>query len=243
MNIWARLGQHLLGPAPCPLCGAPVHGPAGLCPGCLRDLPWLLTACARCAAPLAGPPGSAGLCGRCLRHPPRYDAAFAALHYQAPVDRLVTGLKFHGQLPLARVLGGLLAERLAAHLAARDDPPPALLLPVPLHPTRLRRRGFNQALEMAREVAARLDLPVDHQACRRIRPTAPQTDLPAGERRRNVRNAFAAPSPLPARHVAILDDVVTTGHTVDEVTRALQRAGAQRVEVWALARAAGDRGR
>jgi ComF family protein len=122
-----------------------------------------------------------------------------------------------------------------------DVEPPEVLLPVPLHPARLRERGFNQALELARPLARRFDRPLLIDAVRRIRATPPQTGTDRGARRRNIRNAFALHRPLPWRHVAIVDDVMTTGSTVAELARLLRRNGVERVQVWVAARAQRDR--
>jgi len=144
-------------------------------------------------------------------------------------------MKFHGSLTAAHALGLLLADR----VSEGDGPLPDALLPVPLHPSRLRQRGFNQSSEIACRVGRRLKIPVLRGACRRVRATAPQSSrLNARERRTNVEGAFAACGPLDhLRAVAIVDDVVTTGATVSELARVVRRAGVHRVEVWACARA------
>jgi ComF family protein len=143
-------------------------------------------------------------------------------------------LKFHGRLAPAHLLGGLMARR----LARRPEPLPELLVPVPLSPGRLRRRGYNQALELGRELARLLSLRLAPSAARRVRPTLEQTSLDAAARRRNVRGAFAMDAGAVAgRHVALLDDVVTTGATMAELARATRAAGAARIEAWAAARA------
>lgn len=171
------------------------------------------------------------ICGACRRRPPPFFATTAALRYAEPADRLILDLKFRGRLPAARLLGTLLAEAVA------DAEPPEALLPVPLHPARLRERGFNQALELARPLARRLDRPLPIDAVRRIRATPPQTGVDRHGRRRNIRNAFALRRPLPWRHVAIVDDVMTTGSTVAELAGLLRRNGVERVQVWVAARA------
>jgi len=172
------------------------------------------------------------VCGRCGDRPP-FAATRAAYLYAPPLDRLVQELKFAGRLGHARLLG----ELLAAHLQAVGTPPPEMVIPVPLHPRRLRTRGYNQARELARPVARRLDVPLCAHAARRLRDTAAQSDLDAAARRRNVRGAFAVDAGVAGRRVALVDDVVTTGNTVTELARALVAAGAERVEVWCLARA------
>jgi ComF family protein len=156
----------------------------------------------------------------------------APYRYAAPLDRLIPALKFGGKLAHARLLGELLAEELAASGARR----PELILPVPLHARRLRERGYNQALELARPVARALGLPLETRACTRLRATAAQSGLDLKARRANLRGAFAVPA-LGVKHVAVLDDVVTSGSTVAELARALARAGVERVDVWAVARA------
>jgi ComF family protein len=145
-------------------------------------------------------------------------------------------LKFNGQLGPAQLLGTLMAQR----LAARGAPLPELLIPVPLHAARLQRRGYNQALELGRVLAGQLSLQLAPTGARRLRPTREQTALSAAERRRNVRGAFAVSTAVRGRHVALLDDVITTGNTVAELARAARKAGAARVEVWAVARALGQ---
>ena len=161
----------------------------------------------------------------------------AALRYRAPVAYLIQRLKFSGELGLAPLLADLLADR----IRARDTPLPELLLPVPLHPARLRERGFNQATQLARRLGGRLDIALDYRLCRRHRRTAPQSLLPVGERRGNMLGAFSVAGNVPAGHIAIVDDVMTTGHTVGELARQLRRAGAQCIEVWVIARAGGLR--
>ncbi|MDD3650258.1 ComF family protein, partial [Immundisolibacter sp.] len=192
-------------PPTCTLCGAPGADRLALCHGCHADLPWLGNACGRCAQPLP----VSGVCGRCLRHPPAQDAAHAAFVYAPPLDRLVQGLKFGRRLGLARLTGALLAQA----AAERAWPRPQLLIPVPLHDSRLRQRGYDQALVLGREVGRRLGLPVDWRSCRRLRATAPQSGLDRAARRRNVRGAFAVVQPPGVDHVAVLDDVMTTGAT------------------------------
>jgi len=153
--------------------------------------------------------------------------------YAYPLDQLIRAFKYRGVLAYGRVLGTLLAE----WLAVRRAPLPQVIVPVPLHPSRHRERGFNQASELARPISRRLDIPFDDRLCRRNRATADQTELGAGSRRSNVRRAFEVAGTLGLRHVAVLDDVLTTGSTANEIARVLKRAGVRIVEVWAVARA------
>ncbi len=229
---WLKQACTLLYSPYCVLCGDRGHAGRELCVGCLRDLPWNRHACERCAAPL--PPVTLGVpCGACLKTPPPWDRALSPLLYAWPLDRLLQRFKFNGDLAIGRLLGGLLADFLAAGVAKPD-----LLLPVPLHATRLRERGFNQALELAQPVSRRLRLTIAQDLCARTRDTAVQSKLDAAARRRNLRTAFTIRHTLDGAHVAILDDVVTTGATVTALANAVRQAGALRVQVWSLTRAA-----
>jgi ComF family protein len=219
-------------PPTCILCGAPGAAGRDLCAGCVAELPWLLNGCPLCAAPCAVPLPPGYPCGACQRHRPPFARTLAAFCYAYPVSNLVGDMKFRGRLNAARLLGQLLADR----IAARCDDLPEVLLPVPLHPARLAQRGYNQSREIARSTGRLLGLPVDTGCCRRVIATPPQAGLDEPSRRRNVRGAFAVCTPLPWAQVAIVDDVVTTGSTVGELARVLLRAGAARVEVWAVAR-------
>ncbi|MDO1530366.1 ComF family protein [Fulvimonas sp. R45] len=229
----AGIGRWLLPPR-CLLCGVAGDGDIDLCAACAAELPRNRNCCARCALPLAAP---AALCGLCQRHPPPWDAAWAPFRYAWPLSRLESGYKFGAELAAGRALSALWQR----------EPPvlplPQLILPVPLHHARLRRRGYNQALELARPLARHCGVPLRHDVLQRLRATDAQTELDAAARRRNVRGAFAvrAGLALPA-HVAVLDDVMTTGATLAECARALKRAGVRRVDVWALARAPSPRG-
>lgn len=229
----ADLGRWLLPPR-CLLCGDAGHDDLDLCRDCAAELPRNRACCARCALPLARP---AVLCGQCQRKAPPWDAAWAPFRYGWPLDRLESRFKFGRDLAAGRSLVQLWQDE------PRPTALPALILPVPLHRARLRQRGYNQALELARPLGAALAVPVRHDLLLRTRATAAQSELDAPARRRNVRGAFAlrADARLPA-HVAILDDVMTTGTTLSECARVLKRAGVARVTAWALARAPMPRG-
>lgn len=236
---WRRMAADLVFPPTCILCGAPGDDGCDLCAGCAAELPVLGLACVRCALPLPasvtagqGDAGDGPLCGRCQRKPPAFERAHAAFRYEQPLPALVAGLKFNGRLNTLRLMG----ELLAASLREAAPAPPACIVPVPLHVRRLRERGYDQALELGRVLGRALDLPVAATACERTRATPPQTTLEGKARARNLRGAFRATTDLSGTHVAVLDDVVTTASTVDEVARALRRAGASRVDIWCLAR-------
>lgn len=226
-----RLGS-LLWPARCLLCGDPGCDDRDLCAACARVLPWNHAACLRCALPLPQASASGSMvCGACLRRPPPVEATHAAFVYGFPVDRLLPRLKFHNGLASGRLLAQLGADRFA------DARRPDAVIAVPLHPARLRARGYDQALELARPLARRLGLPLRDDVLLRTRATAPQSRLDARARRGNLRHAFRVRTgaALPA-HVALFDDVMTTGATVHAAAHALRRAGVARVDAWVCAR-------
>ncbi len=215
-------------PGRCLVCAEPGGAGWDLCGPCAAALPALPAACPHCALPLAAAVDAGRPCGPCLRRPPPLQQVTAAFLYAAPVDGLLRRFKFHQDLAAGRLLAGLMQPVMAA-----ADPPQALLA-VPLHTARLRRRGYDQALELARPLASALQLPLCH-ALRRARATAPQSELDAPARRRNLRAAFTVHGAVPA-HVALVDDVMTTGATLHAAARALRRAGVQRVDAWVCAR-------
>ena len=207
----------------CALCAGRSDAEA-LCAACVACLPALPESCPQCALPSPG--GSA--CGGCLVDPPHYDATLALWLYEFPCDRLVQALKYRAWLALAPFF--------ARSLAARPLPAVDLLVPMPLHPNRLAARGFNQAAEIARTLARLRGVMFAPRGARRVRDTTAQTDLPYEERTRNVRSAFACALDLSGKRVAVVDDVMTTGATLNELASVLKRAGAARVENWVVAR-------
>jgi ComF family protein len=229
----------LLFPATCVICGnsaRPISDAAfDLCSDCTNDLPENEHACILCAEPLPSSVPKDSVCGQCLRKPPRYHRAFCAYRYTYPIDHLLRAFKFHGRVAYGRVLGELLAGALKR---TRVDGWPQLVVPVPLATQRFNERGFNQAIELGRVVEARLGIPLRADIVARVRSTREQTGLDRAARRKNLRGAFAVAPSFSAKHVAILDDVITTGSTMNELARVLRRAGAKRIEVWAVARTA-----
>lgn len=163
---------------------------------------------------------------------PHFDCCYAALIYAHPVNSLITRLKFKHQLEIA----GLLAQTLEQYLHGKDFARPDFILPIPLHPTRLKERGFNQAVEIARPLSRAFDLPLETRLCRRIRVTPSQRELSQRERRKNLRHAFSLHGSVSGARIALVDDVMTTGSTLDELARELARAGAQQVIAWCVAR-------
>ena len=212
-------------PQTCALCAAPA-GPALLCAACDRALPRLPPGCPQCALPSI----DGDLCGQCLAAPPAFDRSQSAFVYAFPLDRLVQAFKYHGTL----AWGGWFAQ---AMLAQRARPPAAdVLIPVPLARGRQRERGFNQALEIARPLARRTGIPLLSGAVIRLRETPPQASLPWADRATNIRGAFACTTELTGLRALVVDDVMTTGASLDEFARTLKRAGAASVENWVVAR-------
>ncbi|MDP1708397.1 MAG: ComF family protein [Gammaproteobacteria bacterium] len=234
VNRWLKSVHAWLLPPVCVLCAARGDDGRDLCAACHVSLPYTTTACVRCALPL--PSGSEGQeCGECQRHTPDYERGYSLLRYEPPADQLIQRLKFKARLPLARLLGELMAEQLARR---RSHAWPECIIPVPLHRTRLRERGFNQALEIARPLARRLNIPLDYRSCTRVRHTTVQSLLPAAARHKNIKGAFQVARPIKARHVALVDDVMTTGHTLRECAATLRKSGIEQIEVWVVARVA-----
>jgi ComF family protein len=223
---WRRASRLLLTPR-CLICRERGCNGRDLCASCFERLPWNPSACLRCGLPMPAP----GTCGDCQRNPPALAETRAVFVYGFPLDRLVPRFKFHRDLAAGRLMADLMAGALAC------APRPDALVPVPLHGRRLRQRGYDQALELARPLAAALALPVRADLLQRIRATAPQSELDAGQRRRNLARAFTvADQAAPPAHVALVDDVMTTGATLEAAARALTAAGVERVDAWVCAR-------
>ena len=171
---------------------------------------------------------------RCFPQAPAFDSCVSGCSYRYPVDQMIKKLKYQARLDLVHALARPLLEALRRELAVV----PGCLLPTPLHRARRRRRGFNQAREIAGVLAQGLSLPVEDQLVRRHRPTAQQYELRPEQRKKNVSGAFSLLKTISYKKIAIVDDVLTTGATAHELTGLLKRHGAQHVQVWCLARAA-----
>ena len=218
----------------CLLCDEPAEAEMPICVACEAEMPWLGEHCQTCALPLP----TAGLtCDGCLLEPPAYEQVAVPWRYDFPVDSLITRFKHNAKWPFGHLLADVLSQYLQ-HRFDEDLPRPDALLPVPLAAKRLRQRGFNQAAMLARWLSRQLDLPCEENVVHRIQDTSAQQDLDAKARKRNLRNAFALTTDahVKGRHLALVDDVLTTGATAQALARLLMNAGAARVDVYCLAR-------
>ena len=237
MNISSLLKQinkrisHCLFPYHCILCHIKSHRNLDLCIECEQSLPWLKNVCIYCSAPLVI---SQTVCGGCLNKPLPFDKLCIFFSYTETIKKMIIGLKFQQRLIYAHILGTLLAEKISSQY--KNDNLPDVIIPVPLHRKRLYDRGFNQAIELARPIARELNICIGYRCCKRVRNTAAQSMLPANQRSSNVKNAFIAKKNLRKQHIALLDDVMTTGHTLIEISRALYDVGVKRIDVWCCAR-------
>lgn len=225
---WLKIKQN------CLLCDESTDTRFPLCSPCEHELPWLGDACQRCALPL---PFDGLTCGQCLRHPPAFEQVIVPWTYGFPIDSLITRFKLQQKWPFGRLLGELLGQFVNDRFE-QGLPRPHRLLPVPMSAKRLRQRGYNQAAMLTNWLSESLNIPQEDRCLRRITETIEQKELTAKARQHNLRNAFALMSPerIEGRHVALVDDVLTTGATAQALARLLINAGAKRVDVYCLAR-------
>lgn len=219
--------KHILPAQPCVLCGGMSHD--GLwCSACDTGLPYLdAPHCPICALPT--PAGE--ICGHCLKQPPLFTRTVAVFSYRFPADRLIQAMKYREQMALAQIFSEKLLQRIdKARL-------PDYVIPMPLHPAKLRMRGFNQALLLAKPLAGALHIPLLANSCRRLRDTPSQTSLPLKERSRNVRGAFGCDMDLSNKHIALVDDVLTSGASMNALSDAVRKRGAAEISAWVIARA------
>jgi ComF family protein len=211
---------------PCVLCGSMSHD--GIwCEACDASMPYLNTPhCPVCARPT--PRGE--ICGHCLTKPSAFTRTIAVFGYHFPVDRLIQAMKYREQLALARIF----AEKLLLRIDKSNLPD--YVIAMPLHPAKLQRRGFNQAQLIAAPIAKSLDLPLLNSACHRLRDTPSQTSLPWKERSKNMRGAFACDMDLSGKHVALVDDVLTTGASMNALASTVKQRGAREISAWVIAR-------
>jgi ComF family protein len=203
-----------------------------LCPACAADLPrWEQACCPCCARPTV----HGEICGSCLSKPPSLDATHAVYRYEFPLDKLIQAFKYGHRLALGAYFGRQLSAQVAQFTAPTTKPD--RLIPLPLHGERLRTRGFNQALELARPISAQWQIAIDTTSCQRIHNTPAQADLSWRQRLRNIRGAFHCTADLHGQHILLIDDVMTTGASLNECARTLKRHGAATVTALVVARA------
>ncbi len=214
----------------CLMCASHDGGDVGICQACLNDLPWHSAAqCPQCALISDGL-----VCGSCLNSPPSFDATHALFTYHYPADKLLQHYKYKQTLHLANTFASLLIDKKLSpsHTKQKID----LIIPMPMHKTRLKERGFNQALEVARLISKSMQIKLDYTSCQRPKYTPPQASLPLKERIKNIRGVFDCQKNLQSLNIAIVDDVMTTGASLNELASTLKQAGASHVECWVIAR-------
>lgn len=214
----------------CAVCGDSNDIETGICNLCRTQLPWCGSVCYVCGLPVSGQKATRLVCGICQKKPPYYDCTRAVFWYQSPIDKLITDYKYFNCWENGRTLIDLI------RLSLSEIPNDALVLPVPSHPARVRERGFNAVYELIRLLRHRVKFNCDLDCIRRVNNTETQTGKAKSQRRNNVRNAFTIIKPIPSDHVVIFDEVVTTGATVNELSRCLKKTGVKKVEVRAIAR-------
>ncbi|MDH5219135.1 MAG: ComF family protein [Gammaproteobacteria bacterium] len=227
INNWSIFNHT---PSNCFLCGQGVRLEQLFCQNCSDTLPYLHNSCLRCANPLSGTGGL--ICGKCQLKSPPIDRTISVFHYENPISHVIQQYKFRERIFLARWLAGYLIERVKSEYERLPD----LIMPVPLHPKRLGQRGFNQALELTKVISKQISIKHTPQLCQRTKNTAPQVELPGSERHKNLRGVFQTSKPLNGEHIALIDDVMTTGSTLNEIAKTLKKAGASRVDAWVIAR-------
>ena len=217
-------------PTRCILCDLNCDQADFICEACHDSLPHYQSGCTGCGI-IIDNHREKNLCGSCILSPPPFDNIQALFEYEPPISLLIHQLKFSGNLLIARFLATKWIDYL------KNTMRPDLILPVPLHHTRLSERGFNQALEIAKPIGKYFQIPIDTRSCIRIKNTQAQSSLPASKRKHNLKNAFGLSRSISVRHVAILDDVVTTGNTISEIAHLLRKVGVEQIDTWCCARA------
>ncbi|MCK4842017.1 MAG: ComF family protein [Methylococcales bacterium] len=232
VNNWLNIIQEYLIPPTCILCGNVGFNSQDICHACFKDIRRNIDCCYRCAETFETANKIPQLCGQCISQTPFFDDTYAPFLHQGIIRFLIASLKFNRQYKNARLLGYLLASHLE-----KNAEMPELIIPIPLHPQRYRERRFNQSIEIAKTVSKQFNIPIDTKSCIRNRNTTHQTELPAKQRHINIKNAFQIIKQIDTHHIAILDDVMTTGSTANEMAKVLKKAGVTRVDIWVCARA------
>lgn len=222
---------HFLFPNNCILCDLETCEQI-ICSDCFSSLPHHQNGCPQCGLTLCCDKES-GLCGQCINHPPPFDRTFALFNYTSPISTMIAQLKFHNKLVIAKWF----SHFFISYFEKNNIEMPSLILPVPLHTKRLKERGFNQSLLIAKHISKYFGIPIDIKSCKRNKNTQAQATLSAKKRKDNLKNAFTLSKPTDCNHVAIVDDVMTTGQTISEISALLKSNGVNKVDVWVCARA------
>jgi len=235
MDMVSTLWQFLF-PAGCLLCSASSSQSKNdyLCDSCLADLQNNKHACFLCALPMIETQLTM-LCADCVKSPPAFDRCFSVFVYAQPLEWMIQQFKFNEKLSYAPLLSSLMLRYLQDNM--QQQLKADVIIPMPLHPRRLKERGFNQSLLLLESVATEMGIPIDSSSCQRVRDTPHQTGKTAQQRRKNIKGAFQFDNQKGYKHVIIFDDVITTGSSVGELSKVLKRSGIERVDVWSLARA------
>ncbi|OOZ49008.1 hypothetical protein BOW39_07905 [Solemya velum gill symbiont] len=234
VNKWSKFRQFLRLKGRCLVCGEAPKTVPGLCNSCDQKIQRIERPCYQCGEPMHFNPSS-HKCGHCQSSPPAFDHSVSPLLYSDPLRQLHLNFKFHQDLAAGNLLANLLYDSLS-----HSNAMPQLLVPIPLHAERMRERGFDQALEIAKVLARRLQIPFHSGLLVRKNCTQPQSGLSRAQRHKNLRNAFILTQPLPVKHVALVDDIMTTGSTFNAAAQLMKTAGVKTVEVWAVGRSTRD---
>jgi len=233
VNNWTNIIQYSLFPTSCIFCAKKAERLIDLCSACQNGLLTLDVQCIYCAQPLDIQATEQQICGRCQKVPRAFNKVYAPYLHQGEIRYLINQLKFEKAYKNSKLLGLLLAD----FLLSKKAPLPDCIIPVPLHTERYRQRGYNQTLEIAKVISKELSIPIEHKICLRTQNTPHQISLSLKQRHQNIRGAFSVKQAITADHIAILDDVMTTGATANELAKTLKAAGAKKVDIWVCARA------
>lgn len=215
----------------CLLCDADIVGlqpnTHAACRACLNDLPWHpKTSCPQCGLSSSGTGLNRTVCGSCISSPPDFDATISVFLYDFPIDAMMLRYKYGNMLSLCAFFGQMLSDKVTTNSVD-------LIIPMPMHPARIKERGFNQALEIAKVLGKEK---LDYKSAERQKLTPPQASLPLKARVKNIKGAFKVNADLTGKRIAIVDDVMTTGASLNELAKTLKKAGASHVECWVIAR-------
>lgn len=222
------IAQRIRLPSICVLCNQTHAQNLAVCDACIHLFTFLDPACKQCSLPVVD--SSYLLCGQCIKKPPYFDSTTIAYSYEEPLASLVRQFKYQNKLYLSAFLAQLIINAWA-----KKPTYPQCLIPIPMHDKKLKKRGFNQTIILSRFLSKQLKIPIDLTSCQKVLNTEPQAELTSNQRAQNIKNAFSV-SPLPYSHVALIDDLLTTGSTANELAKKLKESGITTVEVWCCAR-------